>query len=178
MIWLQINERSEAIKSLHKTHQFLLETHEDAYNWKWVMIALHNSTQAFMVLALMGTASLNVCKNRREFVEAMNSGNERPKLSMENFLHLYRGIKSTDRMNQNIYSKTFSASKETDYHMETLNEFRNTFIHFKPCNWSLGISTSPDLANSVLDVIEFLVLGSGNVRFYDDDELKKQISEN
>jgi hypothetical protein len=164
MIWLRTDERNEAIKSLHKTHQFLLQIHEDSYNWKWVIIALHNSTQAFMVLALKGTASLNVCKNREKIVDAMNSGNERPKLRMEKFLDLYRDIKSTDRMNQNIYSRAFLASKETDYYMETLNEFRNTFIHFKPCNWSLGISTLPDLTNSVLDVIEFLVLESGNVR--------------
>lgn len=173
MIWMQIDERSEAIKSLRKTHQFLLEIHEDAYNWKWAIIALHNSTQAFMVLALKGTASLNVCKNRRKFVEAMNSGNELPALLMENFLNLYQDIKSLDRMSQNIYSRNLLTSDETDYHMKTLNEFRNTFIHFIPCNWSLGISTLPYLVNSVLNVIEFLVFESGNVRFYSNEELEK-----
>lgn len=49
MIWLQIDEGSEAIKSLRKTHQFLLEIHEDAYNWKWAIIALDNSSQAYYI---------------------------------------------------------------------------------------------------------------------------------
>lgn len=76
-------------------------------------------------------------------------------------------------MSQNIYSRNLLTSEETDYHMKTLNEFRNTFIHFIPCNWSLGISTLPYLVNSVLNVIEFLVFESGNVRFYSNEELEK-----
>ncbi len=173
MIWLRTDERLEAIKSLHKAHQFLLEVHEDPYNWKWAIIALHNSIQAFMVLALMGTASLNVCKNRGKFLEAMNNGNDLPELSMESFLALYKDIKNADRMNKNIESKIFLASEEMDYYMKTLNDLRNNFIHYIPCNWSLGISTLPELSKSVLNVIEFLVLESGNVRFYFDDELEK-----
>lgn len=173
MKWLRTDERLEATKSLQKAYQFLLEVHEDPYNWKWAIIALHNSVQAFMVLALMGTASLNVCKNRGKFFEAMNNGNDLPELYMERFLVLYKDIKNTARMNQNIEIKIFLASEEMDYYMKTLNEFRNNFIHYVPCNWSLGISTLPELSKSVLNVIEFIVLESGNVRFYLDDELEK-----
>ena len=81
-MWLRTDEIDEAIKSLHKTHQFVLEVHEDIYNWKWVIIALHNSTQAFMVLALKGTASINLCSNREKFLKAMFSGNDYPNLHM------------------------------------------------------------------------------------------------
>ena len=49
------------------------------------MIALHNSTQAFMVLALKGTASFNVCKNKKKFLDAMLSGDGYPDLRMEKF---------------------------------------------------------------------------------------------
>ncbi len=106
-------------------------------------------------------------------MEAMNNGNDLPELSMESFLALYKDIKNADRMNKNIESKIFLASEEMDYYMKTLNDLRNNFIHYIPCNWSLGISTLPELSKSVLNVIEFLVLESGNVRFYFDDELEK-----
>jgi hypothetical protein len=172
-MWLRTDETNEAIKSLHKTHQFVLQIHEDAYNWKWVMIALHNSTQAFMVLALKGTASFNVCKNKKKFLDAMLSGDDYPDLRMENFIYLYKYIKSEDRMKIGIGSKNFLASMETDYAMKTLNEIRNNFIHFVPSHWSLEISILPGLCKSVLCVIEFLILESGNIRFYTDYELEK-----
>ena len=172
-MWLQTDETNEAIKSLDKTLQFLLQIHEDAYNWKWVMIALHNSTQAFMVLSLKGTASFNVCKNKEKFLDAMFSGGDYPELRMYNFLDLYKYIKSEDRMKIGVRSKNFLASTETDFAMKTLNEIRNKFIHYVPSHWSLEISMLPGLCKSVLCVIEFLILESGNIRFYTNHELEK-----
>lgn len=174
MIWLRIDERMEAVNSLEKTYQFLLEIHEDPYNWKWVIIALHNATQAFMVLALMGTASLNVVKDREKWFEAIRLGNEYPKQQfLLNFLKLYNDIKLKDRMMQNIYSKSFLCSEEIDGSMEKINELRNNFIHFIPCNWSIEIALFPEVCRQVLSVVEFLILESGNVRFYDNDEFEK-----
>lgn len=72
-----------------------------------------------------------------------------------------------------IGSKKFLASMETDYAMKTLNEIRNNFIHFIPSHWSLEISMLPGLCKSVLYVIEFLILESGNIRFYTNNELEK-----
>ena len=85
MIWLRADERMEAINSLERTYYFILEVHNDPYNWKWIMIALHNATQAFMVLALQGTASLNVVKYREKWLEAMQLGNEYPKQQQINY---------------------------------------------------------------------------------------------
>jgi hypothetical protein len=51
MIWLRTDERKEAVNSLEKTYQFILEVHIDPYNWKWVIITPRNTTQALMVLA-------------------------------------------------------------------------------------------------------------------------------
>jgi hypothetical protein len=172
-MWLRTDERNEAIKSLHKTHQFVLEAHEDNYNWKWVIIAIHNSAQAFMILALKGTASFNVCSNREKFLEAMSFGNDYPELRMQYFLDLYRDIKSKERMNQGVSSKKFLASPETDQALKALNELRNKFIHFVPSNWSLEVSALPEICKSTLSVIEFLILESGNIRFYNNDELEK-----
>ena len=92
----------------------------------------------------------------------------------KNFMDLYKYIKSEDRMKIGIDSKNFLASKETDYAMKTLNEIRNNFIHFVPSHWSLEISMLPELCKSVLCVIEFLILESGNIRFYTNYELEKE----
>jgi len=57
-------------------HQFILEVQEDDYNWKWAIIALHNSTQAFMVLALQGTSPLNVIKDPQKSFDAIQNGTD------------------------------------------------------------------------------------------------------
>lgn len=118
MIWLRTDERKEAVNSLEKTYQFLLEVHEDPFNWKWVIIALHNATQAFMVLALMGTASLNVIKYREKWFEAIRLGNEYPKQqSLLNFLKLYNDIK-------------FEESHDAKYIQQIISLFgRNRWIY-------------------------------------------------
>lgn len=95
--WLHADERKEAINSLEKTYQFLLEIHEDVYNWKWVIIALHNnSIQAFMVLALQGTTSLNVINKPEKSLDAILNGKEYPKEYLLKFSELYKHIKSED----------------------------------------------------------------------------------
>ncbi|RQW78034.1 MAG: hypothetical protein EHM14_12990 [Methanothrix sp.] len=172
-MWLRTNERNEAIRSLYKTHQFILETHQDIYNWKWVIISLHNSAQAFMVLALKGTAALNVINNPKKTLDAIYGKREYPKESLKVFLNLYADIKSYECMNLNINSKFFAGTNETDEAMERLNQFRNKFIHFIPCSWSIEIDGFPKLCNDVISILEFLIFESGNVRFYEDDEIQK-----
>jgi hypothetical protein len=126
-----------------------------------------------MVLALKGTASFNVCSKREKFLEAMFSGNDYPELYMQKYLDRYNEIKSEERMNQGFSSKNFLASMETDRAMKSLNKFRNKFIHFIPSKWNLEISELPEICKSTLYVIEFLIFESGNIRFYNNDELEK-----
>jgi len=55
----QTDELIEACRSLEVTEIFLDLSEKDAYMWKWVLIVLHNSFQAFMVCALRGSSGLN-----------------------------------------------------------------------------------------------------------------------
>ena len=75
---MRTDERNEAIKSLHKTYQFILEIREDNYNWKWAIISLHNSAQAFMVLSLKGTANFNVIREPEKLFDAIQNRREYP----------------------------------------------------------------------------------------------------
>lgn len=127
-----------------------------------------------MVLALMSTAYLNVIKDREKRFEAIRLGNEYPKQQfLLDFLKLYNDIKLKNCMMQNTSSKSFLCSEEIDGSIEKINELRNNFIHFIPCNWSIEIALFPEICRQVLSVVEFLILESGNVRFYDNDDLKK-----
>src|SRR5688500_8603520 len=58
--YLSTNERKEAVDAIELTALFLEEAIANPDRWKWVMIALHNAVQAFMVLALKGTWSVTV----------------------------------------------------------------------------------------------------------------------
>jgi len=168
-MWMRTDERKEGIESLHKTYQFILEIHEDNYSWKWAIISLHNSAQAFMVLSLKGTANFNIIKEPEKFFDAIQNGKKCPRQYLLNFCKLYKNVKSQKKMGKN-----YPGSKESDCAMEILNEIRNNFIHFIPCNWSIELLMLPGIFKQVLSVIEFLILESGNVRFYDNDEDEKK----
>jgi hypothetical protein len=174
MPWFRTNERNEAIKSLYKTYQFVLEVPKEDYNWKWVIIALHNSTQAFMVLALQGTSIFNVIKDPKKLFDAIQNGTDYPEDKLLNFLSLYRDIKSQEKMKKSIDSRIYSGSNEVDDAIRTLNELRNKFIHFIPCGWSIELIMLPRICKQVLSVIEFLIFESGNIRFYDIDNIEKE----
>jgi len=173
IIWLRTDERKEALNALVKLHQFLKEVEEDVYNWKWVIIATHNATQGFMVLALKGFNSLNVYKNNsaKKCIDAYEKGYTYPSyVELDKFLNLYSKIKS-EHMKQYIHSKIFEGDTDTDEAMKILNdEIRNNFIHFTPKSWSLVVNGLPTICLKVLNIIEFLVKESGNIYSYDEDD--------
>jgi hypothetical protein len=100
----------------------------------------HNYTTqynpSFNGSGLKGTANLNVIKDPEKSFETIQLGREYPREILMNFLELYKGIKSKNRMMQN----PIPGSKEIDGTIEILNDFRNNFFHFIPYNWSLEIA--------------------------------------
>ena len=55
----------ESINALDMTDRTIRRVTDDIYEWKWVVIALHNAVQAFMVLALKGSNSFNVMGDKQ-----------------------------------------------------------------------------------------------------------------
>jgi hypothetical protein len=45
------------------------------------------------------------------------------------------------------------------------NELRNRIEHFKPCSWTLEVHGLPEMAISYFDIIEFLAIECGNIRW-------------
>ncbi|WCR28780.1 hypothetical protein L3476_08655 [Paenibacillus thiaminolyticus] len=169
--FLRTDERVETIKSLEKTIQFLEESEQDIYQWKWLLISLHNALQCFMVLALKGSNSLNVMKpsHASKWMKAYETDSVSPNVQLDFFNELFKKIQS-DSMDLFTNSQRFNSNESIDKSVQRLNSFRNRFIHFMPMSWSLEIIGLPRLALDILEVIEFLFLESGNVYFYEEKQ--------
>ncbi len=87
----------EAVISLEMLCEQLPKVIDNPHYWKWIVIALHNALQGFMVLALKGSNGLNVLTEEceKEWIAAFKRhDNVWPKRKLDTFLNLYKKIKS------------------------------------------------------------------------------------
>ncbi len=75
-------------------------------------------------------------------------------------------------MKMYINSKCFMSTEGADDAMKNINIYRNKFIHFAPDSWSLQVLGLPGICKEILSIIEFLIFDSGNIYYYDDQELE------
>lgn len=175
--YLIINERQEALGSLCYLKELLDKLDLKVYRWKWIVIALHNCLQNFMVSCLSGSNYLDVLtedssKKWYDFLLKLGSSqikDKEPKRRMEEFLKLYGKIQSSQMLRLTI-SKKFVADEEHTHFVKELNRWRNNFIHFIPQEKMLGITNLPLMTLKILSIIEFLAYESGNFRWRDNKE--------
>lgn len=154
---------TEAYKSLEKVDETLNLVSDDVYQWKWVIIALHNCVQCFMVLALEGANQADVIKDKtkdkRKVAEYLNPQNEwKPELAkLDDFGSLYEKIKCLDTS-----SKLDSSH---DIAIDVLSRYRNDFIHFFPKGISIFVECLPRVLQDVMGVICYLLFFSGRVEY-------------
>jgi len=161
-IFLEFNEISEAFDGICKLRSFLELSTDNPYYLKWTIIAAHNSLQAFMVLALQGTSSLQVIKwNEKKYKDKSHYEIlSDPDIKLDNFLFLFNKLKSSDYMNNEKYID--EDGRVTDL-VSDLNEIRNKFIHYLPCYWSLSIQLVIQTLAAAINVISFLTQRSTEV---------------
>jgi len=175
-IWLRTDELNEAIKALELVQELLPRVVNDSYYWKWVIVALHNSLQGFMVCALQGSSKLNVLPDgvAAKWLEAYRGGSDEiPKQILDTFPNLYKKIKS-ERMIMYTESKKFVAKGQQDLHVRKLNRLRNQFIHYTPLGWSLEVSDLPAITRDCVEVIKFLALESWNI-LYREEQTRQDV---
>jgi hypothetical protein len=51
-MWLQTDEREEAVAALEFLVELTSTLPSNIYRWKWIIIVMHNAIQCFMVIAL------------------------------------------------------------------------------------------------------------------------------
>jgi hypothetical protein len=170
-LWLRTDETEEAISGLEMLAEICPTLTADSYRWKWAILAVHNSLQGFMVLALRHGNNLAVLRPNiaQKWLEARREGGKYPDERMDPFPNLYGKIKS-DLMLCYVNGKKFAATSDHDRAVEDLNNLRNDFIHFVPKGWSIELAGLPDICLTCLEVVEFLGWESGNVFFYDENQ--------
>ncbi len=173
--WYRTDETQEAIESLMMVESKLSTVSENLYDWKWVIIALHNSLQGFMVLALRGTNSLAVLtkKSAEEWLRAYENGLKPvSNARLDTYLNLYKKVQS-DHMMQFDISQQLEPTAKQSWSVKKLNSLRNTFIHFQPQGFSLEVSGMPGIVENCLNIIWFLSFESGNVLWHDEAQEEK-----
>jgi hypothetical protein len=160
---LTIDTLRDAIFSLRMTAECLDEVAKDPHYRKWVIIALHNALQGFMVNALRITDDSTVLRST-----------DSPAWLIE-FNTLYKRIKKPDFMEHSLDGKAFRPEGTQDESVRRLhNELRNTFMHFTP-KFSLSFCWEyVPVVRDVTKVISFLDFDSENVLWLGDDDPQSQ----
>lgn len=154
--YLRTDEREEAVRSLEWTAHQANSISDDPYQWKWVLIALHNAVQGFMVLALWNGNGLLALRDKiaSKWLDAYNNGGPYPVEKLDEFLNLYKKVKDKDNFHV-IGAEPFSPDAAHDESFTLLNTYRNEFIHFTPKGWSLELRGLPRVCLDALDLIEY-----------------------
>jgi hypothetical protein len=178
--YLRTDEFEEAISALESTDEFLTKVSLDPYRWKWVILALHNALQGFMVLALRGSNGLLALKDdvAAKWLTAHRSGDPYPEERLDSFAGLYKKIKS-ERMRFYGHSKPFVPVGSQGRSVNRLDAIRDDFVHFVPKGWALDLGGLPRICADCVLVIEFLCWECGNIFWHDEvqsERVKRAIS--
>ena len=94
-IWLNTDEREDAIASLKLYADVINRCGKDLSYWKWALVSLHSAVQAVMAIHL-GFGN-NMLVMRQEDAEALLDAHDNwkpyPSTKMYPFLNLYKKIK-------------------------------------------------------------------------------------
>lgn len=166
-LFLRTNEQEEAVRSLEwaETQAQLIAT--DPYHWKWVLIAMHNAAQGFMVLALWNGNGLLALRPKiaAKWLTAYENGGPFPVEKLDEFLNLYAKVKDSENFDT-IGSGPFNALPMHDFSLEQLNSIRNEFIHFTPKGWSLELAGLPGICLHALELMQWLGQESTAILWY------------
>lgn len=172
--FLCTDESEEAISALEMVTEALVGVEGDLYRWKWAIIALHSAVQGFLVLALKGSAGLDVLTKdeARVWTEAVKRGEPRPGNRLDTYLNLYKKSKGK-RMLKYVHSRPFKPTGTQSTSIKKLNSLRNEFVHFIPKGWLLEVSGLPQIFDDCLALVAFLGWESNNVIWYKDENKKR-----
>ena len=170
--WLRTDEKENAVDSLEMTACLLSELKAKNLNrlWKWIAISLFNALYGFCICAIQGTNSDRV-KERDS-----KTGGFKDKLI--SFQEALKRTQEDGWMRQYTGSNTLSLTSDQKMSIRKLkDEIRNNFEHFTPKGWSIVISGMPKIVSDVVDVIQFLALGSGNPNWNPDSNHVQRIQD-
>ena len=165
-------------EQMQRKKQSLSNVEKDLYQWKWAILALHNSLQVFMVMVLEGSNGLNCLKDKvaDEWLARNRAGqyekfdldniyidNKKVRNPLDNYSNLYKKIKKPINMGFYIHTKPFKPSGTQGSSIKKLNSLRNDFVHFLPKIWILEVTGLPQIFLDCVNIIHFLGWECGNI---------------
>jgi hypothetical protein len=173
--WLETDESEEAIAALEFLAELASTLRSNIRRWKWVIIVTHNAVQCFMVIALRQSDGRGPIRDdiMAKIIQAQAKDEVPPTEKLDDFMELYKKIKTPSRMQKYGQSKHFTSTKDQDRAIKMLHDLRNEFLHFTPKGWSLEVSGGPHLCLQCLEIIHFLVHDSGTIWFGSEAKSKR-----
>ena len=155
--------KEEAIDYLDKIDLFFDKTVICKSYWKWIIISLHGAIYHFMLLALRNTDGSGVWKNEIRNERGHIDFSKEDEMYLISFKEAFKRVQDKKRMGGYMNSKFYVSSKNIDTAMEDLNEWRNSFVHYKPKGWSIEIKIFKNILKETLPVLKFIVNDSGRI---------------
>ncbi|HEV7702197.1 MAG TPA: hypothetical protein VGO63_02010 [Candidatus Paceibacterota bacterium] len=157
--FLFLDEKEHAIDSLTQSLSFLVHTEQNPFNWKWFIIAFHNTLHSFMLLALKKGDLSGIWENedRMKVNDRFDVFSEKGKLV--DFMKAFKWIQEKERMSKYAHSKEFKSENiiEIENRMKALNtDLRNQFIHFRPVAWGASPDYITEICYPLIELLEFL----------------------
>jgi hypothetical protein len=154
--WLSLDEVENAIDNLEMCRHFLTAI-ESELRWKWTVIAWHQALYGFAISAVQGMDQLSVL---------VDPGNHESKL-----ISIHEALRRCKDSSLLWPGATpLVTTPDEDHALERLiQEFRNSFVHFRAISWSIETSGMPALLKHGFRVVRGIALDSQSVRYYDSD---------
>jgi hypothetical protein len=117
--WLETDKYVELGRAVSMAREQIERVEQDAYRWKWVVVALHNAIQAAIVCSISGSAGLGALRPRirDQWLETYYSGgSDFPVERLDDFPALYRRMKE---------EHTFDPGRTVDDDVTRLARLRN-----------------------------------------------------
>lgn len=156
--WFELDEAEDVIVSLEEVGRQIERAADNFDAWKWATIALISATNSSMVANLSGTMKVGALDegNAKKTIAALqhDSQDKMPEPFLANpskMLSLAMGPEENQRERA---GSIIQVDAECVRSFETLVDFRNGFMHFKPMSWSIEVSGFPKQFLNVLGIIE------------------------
>jgi hypothetical protein len=172
-LYYRTEEESEAADALEVAARFADEVVANGRMWRWVIIALHNAVQGFMVLSLRhgnGLAALTEESAAAWLAAYEADAKSFPDEKLDSYLCLYKKIKST-KYGTIGGNQPFVPRGSQGWSIRKLNRIRNEFNHFTPKGWSLQLAGLPRICLDALSVVSYLGWETSNVHWHDEQAL-------
>ena len=174
-MYYRTDEETEAADALAVAARFAGELASDMRMWRWIIIALHNAVQGFMVLSLRhGNGLLALTDDSAaEWLKAYEQdAKEFPNEQLDSYLGLYKKVKSS-KWGTVGGNRRFVPQGTQGRSIRKLNRIRNDFIHFTPKGWSLELAGLPQISLDALAVVSFLGWETTNIHWHDEEPLAR-----